>query len=167
MVDRSFPRCPPAPTPFHHCPSRPGIEEGQKVDAGGGGAGVWVVDGDDEEEGSQRMVRRFPPGRGMMLQFLLPGRATTRWGERNREHEELAGGARAMATRTRTSGSVESNKKFRVQELLSTRRAAAASSMRGMRRGRQNLVAFKTLDFEQRRSRCLMVSNPATMWYPY
>jgi hypothetical protein len=63
--------------------------------------------------------------------------------------------------------SVESNKKIWVQELLSMHRAAAASSMRGMRRGCQNLVAFKTLDFEQRRSRCLMVSNPATMWYPY
>jgi hypothetical protein len=44
------------------------------VDAGGEGAGDGVVDDGDEEEGSQRMVRRFSPWRAKAEGAMFPAR---------------------------------------------------------------------------------------------
>jgi hypothetical protein len=131
------------------------------VDNGGEGAG-------GAEEGSQWMARRFPlgrvkaqrflpsrarrfplgrakaqhflPSRATVLWFLLPGRATKRRGEKNRER----GGRNtdAIVSFCRIQQKLSGPR----AELLSTRRRNNRSSTRGVRRGSQNLASFKTLD---------------------
>jgi hypothetical protein len=123
------------------------------VDPGGEGVGGGVVDDGNEEEGSQRMARRFPPGRrrpkaqrflpgrATVLWFLLPGRAMTRRGEKNGER---GGGGR----NTDASCFVLSNPtKIVGSESCYPRVGPTAAQVRAeCGEGLQNLASFKTLD---------------------